>query len=150
MREWGRGAPILGVHAIPVGGLVAKGVDVMSPERSDFIRKLHDGSPLPASEGTQQPESGRPSGDPLHENSGGNARSLEAIRVCLLSSSYASIRNLDCYYDDDGLVISGTVPSYYVAQLAQELVRGLGQTQRIVNFVRVEYGTRSSGQEDVD
>jgi hypothetical protein len=68
----------------------------------------------------------------------GRWRALDDVRSCLESSNYVSIRKLDCQLEDDLLVIRGTVPSYYLKQLAQELVRRLGLPQRIVNLARVE------------
>jgi len=53
-------------------------------------------------------------------------RTLALVRRCFESSAYCRIRMLDCELNHGAIVIRGTVPSYYLKQVAQELVRRLG------------------------
>jgi len=50
----------------------------------------------------------------------------------LRNSPYWSVRQLVCYTSEDGVIVSGTVPSYYLKQVAQSLtmrIVGLGQVR---------------------
>lgn len=51
---------------------------------------------------------------------------LDEVRLRLTSAGYAAMSDLECRYEDGALVLSGTVPSYYLKQLAQERLRPLG------------------------
>ena len=62
---------------------------------------------------------------------------LEQAKACLRSSCYQSLGHLECQYEEEQLVICGTVPSYYFKQLAQELVRRGCPTARVSNAVAV-------------
>jgi hypothetical protein len=63
---------------------------------------------------------------------------LEHVRSCLRSSSYKAIQHLDCHFNSGELVICGRVPSYYLKQIAQELVLRRCQNERVFNAVTVE------------
>jgi hypothetical protein len=65
------------------------------------------------------------------------ARIQQQVRYCLESSSYAPLRSLRCRIADGALVIQGEVHSYYLKQVAQELVRRLKLVHPIVNEVTV-------------
>jgi hypothetical protein len=50
----------------------------------------------------------------------------------LRNSPYRSVRQLVCYTSKDCVIVSGTVPSYYLKQVAQSLtmrIVGLGQVR---------------------
>ena len=62
---------------------------------------------------------------------------LNEVRSCLKLSNYAPIRGLNCEMVNGTVVLHGTVPSYYLKQMAQELVCGLRLSQPIFNAVKV-------------
>jgi hypothetical protein len=55
----------------------------------------------------------------------------------LALSSQPGLRYLEVAESDDEIVISGTLPSYYLKQLAQEAVRPVLGRRRLLNRVRV-------------
>lgn len=63
----------------------------------------------------------------------------------LASSGVYALRELTVEPHNDGLLISGAVPTFYLKQLAQELVRAVAGSIELVNSVRVrdesEYGS---------
>ena len=63
----------------------------------------------------------------------------------LASSGVNALRELTVEPHNDGLLISGAVPSFYLKQLAQEIVLAVAGTAELVNSVRVrdesEYGS---------
>jgi len=55
------------------------------------------------------------------------AMSATALQQQLQSSPYWSVRQLICYVDQGRIVLRGTVPSYYLKQIAQSLaVKAVG------------------------
>ncbi len=62
---------------------------------------------------------------------------LVKARACLTRASSRFIRSLTCELVGETLEITGTVPTYYQKQIAQELIRGALPTARIKNCVRV-------------
>ena len=54
------------------------------------------------------------------------------------SSPYVALRSIVCEFHEGVLVLRGQVPSYYLKQLAQELVRDLDGIGVIVNVVDVQ------------
>jgi hypothetical protein len=56
---------------------------------------------------------------------------------CLRRSSYPGLRHVSCEHEGNVLVLRGHVSSYYLKQLAQELVRALAGGGRVVNMVEV-------------
>lgn len=69
---------------------------------------------------------------------------LRAQRA-LESSPVFGLRNLTVEWITDALVISGTVASFYHKQLAQEIVRAIAASTRIVNQVQVNSQGEESG-----
>jgi hypothetical protein len=69
-------------------------------------------------------------------------RSLEQMRrravAALAGNPVTELRNLQIEKLDDGLLIQGTVTSYYHKQLAQEAVRLICDGVRVVNLIRVD------------
>jgi len=55
----------------------------------------------------------------------------------LHASPIYELRNLDVQEADDGLLISGTVDSFYHKQLAQEVVRAVAHGVRLQNTISV-------------
>ncbi len=64
---------------------------------------------------------------------------LRALRL-LRANAYAPVREVACRYGADGrLILTGTVPSYYLKQMAQTALQPLLETDvRIENRVHVE------------
>lgn len=58
----------------------------------------------------------------------------------LRHSGYAALANLTCRCKAGMLTLTGTLPSFYLKQVAQETVRGLESVDRVVNRVRVRCG----------
>lgn len=63
---------------------------------------------------------------------------LDRARSALSSSPVYLLRQLDISHVDGALYLSGRVDSFYHKQLAQEVVRAVSGTLRVVNSVRVE------------
>ena len=53
-------------------------------------------------------------------------------------SSYAALRWVACEYHEGMFVLRGTVPSFHMKQLAQELVRKIEGVGAVVNALEVE------------
>ena len=60
-------------------------------------------------------------------------------QAALAHSPVAALRELRVEQVADGLLLSGSVSSFYHKQLAQEAVRTVDRTVRIINAVRVEH-----------
>ncbi len=58
-------------------------------------------------------------------------------RQLLGESNYLALRRLSCEFHDGHLVLSGRVPTYYLKQVAQTLVRQLPQVRQIENRLDV-------------
>ncbi|MEX2026049.1 MAG: BON domain-containing protein [Pirellulaceae bacterium] len=63
---------------------------------------------------------------------------LDRARSALAASPIYLLRQLDINQVDGALYLSGRVDSFYHKQLAQEVVRAVSGTLRVVNSVRVE------------
>jgi hypothetical protein len=59
----------------------------------------------------------------------------------LRGSTYRSVALLDCEVCDGVATLSGVVGSFYLKQVAQELVRRVPTIKRVDNRVRVEYAS---------
>ncbi|WP_162006621.1 BON domain-containing protein [Roseimaritima sediminicola] len=55
----------------------------------------------------------------------------------LQQSSYALLRNVDCTVTSDTLQLTGQIPSFFLKQTAQELVRDVAGAKRIKNELEV-------------
>ncbi len=60
-----------------------------------------------------------------------------AATAALTSSQYGALRKLDCQVADGVVEISGTVPSFYLKQLAQAAVMHLYPEAQVRNLVEV-------------
>jgi osmotically-inducible protein OsmY len=61
---------------------------------------------------------------------------MKAQRL-LDESNYLALRRLQCEFRDGHLVLRGRVPTFYLKQMAQTLVRQLPQVQQIENRLDV-------------
>jgi osmotically-inducible protein OsmY len=55
----------------------------------------------------------------------------------LESSGYTAVRKLRCEVAEAVVVVTGSVPSYYLKQMAQAMVQRLEGIRRVVNLVEV-------------
>jgi osmotically-inducible protein OsmY len=50
---------------------------------------------------------------------------------------YFSLRGVQCEFDEGVLILRGRVPSFYLKQVAQTLVRGVPGVERVANQLQV-------------
>ncbi|HKB39824.1 MAG TPA: BON domain-containing protein [Gemmataceae bacterium] len=55
----------------------------------------------------------------------------------LRSNSYLALKNVSCEYDGGRLILRGCLPTYYLKQIAQEVVAGVTGVTEIVNQINV-------------
>ena len=55
----------------------------------------------------------------------------------LRSNSYLSLRNVSCDYHAGVLTLRGCLPTYYLKQMAQEVVAGVEGAEQISNQIEV-------------
>ena len=56
---------------------------------------------------------------------------------CLRSNPYLALKNVSCDWLDGVLVLRGCLPTYYLKQVAQEVVASLQGVDRIDNQIQV-------------
>ena len=61
----------------------------------------------------------------------------ELVEQCLRHNSYLALKNLSCDDHDGVVVLRGCLPSYYLKQVAQEVVAHLEGVERIDNQIEV-------------
>lgn len=61
-----------------------------------------------------------------------------AVQQLLNSSPYWSVRQLICHVDQDRIVLCGTVPSYYLKQVAQSLAARSVGAERVCSHIAVQ------------
>ena len=61
----------------------------------------------------------------------------EAAHQIFVESPYHPLRRLKCRYAEGELTIAGRVPSYFLKQLAQNVVKQLDGVERIRNIIEV-------------
>lgn len=61
----------------------------------------------------------------------------ELAEQCLRHNSYLALKNLSCDDHDGVVVLRGCLPSYYLKQVAQEVVAHLEGVERIDNQIEV-------------
>jgi hypothetical protein len=77
----------------------------------------------------------------LPNNPESDADSLNlAVRDLLRSSGYRLLRTLRCQVREGVVTIWGTVPSFFLKQMAQEAVLKLDQIREVKNLVEVRAG----------
>jgi hypothetical protein len=64
-------------------------------------------------------------------------RIQELAAACFRGSPYRALHSLCCDYVGGALVLRGSLPSYFLKQIAQEAVAGLEGVQRIENRIQV-------------
>ena len=69
----------------------------------------------------------------------------ETAEARLRKNSFLGLRNITCSYASGVLTLTGCLPSYYLKQVAQEIVAGVPGVQRVVNRVDVMPGARGEG-----
>ena len=57
---------------------------------------------------------------------------------CFQECRYPALRSIQCEFHEGVLVLRGRVTSYYLKQLAQEMVRTLADVELIVNVLEVD------------
>ena len=67
-----------------------------------------------------------------------DAEVVETADKRFRASSYVVLRSIVCEFHEGVLVLRGRVTSYYLKQLAQELVRDLDGIGAILNVVEVQ------------
>jgi hypothetical protein len=66
--------------------------------------------------------------------------------IHLRSSPYRELRILTCKFRREHLIVYGTVPTFYMKQMAQESVRPLAGVEKITNRVSVQSKTTDFGR----
>jgi osmotically-inducible protein OsmY len=61
----------------------------------------------------------------------------ELAEVRLRNNTYLALKNVSCEYEGGRLTLRGCLPSYYLKQVAQELVLGVAGVREIVNNIKV-------------
>lgn len=61
----------------------------------------------------------------------------ETAQQRLRECSYSSLRGVNCRYHEGVLVLTGVVPTFYMKQMAQTLMRNLDQVELIDNRIVV-------------
>lgn len=64
-------------------------------------------------------------------------RIIELVERCLHRNPYLAMRHVSCDYHDGVLILRGCLPTYYLKQLAQQVVVGLQGVERIDNQIQV-------------
>lgn len=67
-----------------------------------------------------------------------STKAVWAAQQCLRASPYAALHRVRCIADSGDVVLRGCVPSFYLKQLAQELVRHSSGECGIINELIVE------------
>ena len=73
----------------------------------------------------------------IAERGVGDAVVASKARQILDGSNYLALRRLQCECHDGQLVLLGRVPTFYLKQMAQTLVRQIPQVRKIENKVDV-------------
>lgn len=73
-------------------------------------------------------------------------RSVMEVRLRLSHSPYWSLRQLACEVEQGRVVVRGTVPTYYLKQVAQTVASQAVEKERLVNEITVcDEAVSSSG-----
>ena len=65
------------------------------------------------------------------------AATADLAERCLRSNPYLALKNISCDLLDGVLVLRGCLPTYYLKQIAQEVVADLEGVKRIDNQIQV-------------
>lgn len=61
----------------------------------------------------------------------------EQAEVHLRGNSYLALKNISCEYREGVLILKGSLPTYYLKQVAQAVVAPTAGVERIVNQIEV-------------
>lgn len=61
----------------------------------------------------------------------------ESVECRLRGSPYLALRNVGCAYSDGLLTLRGCLPTYYLKQMAQEVIVGVEGVRAIANEIEV-------------
>ena len=75
-------------------------------------------------------------------------RCCAALKQQLRISPYGPIRDLVCWIDRDRITVQGTVPSFYLRQIAQSLAAKLAGIESVRNEIGVEPEQPASQESD--
>ena len=70
-------------------------------------------------------------------NENPQAKITELAERRLHGNSHQALKNISCTYQDGVLVLQGTLPTYYLKQLAQETIVRMEGVERIENQIQV-------------
>lgn len=59
------------------------------------------------------------------------------IQTCFHDSPYPALRNVRCTVHDGVAQLDGALPSFYLKQLAQEIVKQLNAVEEVANRIKV-------------
>ena len=65
------------------------------------------------------------------------ARVVARVGQCLQDASYYPLRRISCEFHEGILFLRGRVPSYYLKQVAQEIIRKIDGVEEIANRLEV-------------
>jgi osmotically-inducible protein OsmY len=82
---------------------------------------------------------------PLSQTHNPEARISELAERCLRRSAYLDLKAISCVYREGVLVLRGRLPTYFLKQMAQEVVAHLAGVEDIEN--RIEVVTPASRSE---
>ncbi len=60
-------------------------------------------------------------------------KAMERLQGC----SYSALRHVQCRFQEGVLILSGQVPTFYMKQVAQELLRNMKHVEQIDNRLNV-------------
>jgi hypothetical protein len=66
-----------------------------------------------------------------------------AAQKLLAASGYAALRKLQCEVTETRVIVRGSLPSYYLKQKAQSILRRLDRNRAVLNLVDVRDGLGS-------
>ena len=79
---------------------------------------------------------------PMSESHSEQLTILSEIRAAFREEGYAELEDIQCQVDEDGLVeLSGTVPSFYLKQVALTSTRRVDAVIGVRNRIHVQWPT---------
>ena len=72
---------------------------------------------------------------------------LENVQNVLAQSVYPQLREIRCECDDGAVTLQGRVPTYFLKQVAQQLIRPIPHLARIHNLLEVGGGMPNSAKQ---
>lgn len=90
-------------------------------------------------------KTGKPTGPCETHTCDADQRLLENVQNVLSQSAYPQLREIRCQCHEGAITLQGRVPSYYLKQVAQQLIRPLPHLARIYNQLEVGGGMPHTG-----